>query len=75
MTLLIITYYYCKATNTTHPDGLQIFEFHSNNQIEYHYPDGRREIVHPNKSKHVVDDKNEFVETFLPNGTRVKECF
>ena len=41
-----VIYFYASAdtTHTTFPDGVQLYEFAGSNQIERHYPDGRKEI-------------------------------
>jgi centromere protein J len=40
-------YYFAEAktTQTTFPDGLQVFKF-ANNQVEKHFPDGTKEIMY-----------------------------
>eukprot|EP00814_Leptocylindrus_danicus_P003488 CAMPEP_0116018970 /NCGR_PEP_ID=MMETSP0321-20121206/8957_1 /TAXON_ID=163516 /ORGANISM="Leptocylindrus danicus var. danicus, Strain B650" /LENGTH=499 /DNA_ID=CAMNT_0003489449 /DNA_START=115 /DNA_END=1610 /DNA_ORIENTATION=+ len=62
-------YYYANAntTHTTYPDGKQMFEFHAKNQKEYHYPDGRKEIISEDNSRRMVH-ANGVIERVLPDG-------
>lgn len=58
----IVVYYYAesKTSHTTHPDGLEIFEYASG-QVERHYLNGRKEVQFPDGTQQV----------FLPSGDRL----
>ena len=56
-----------KTTQTTFPDGLQLFKF-SNGQIEKHFPDGSKEISYEDGTvKCIYPDGQE--ESVFPDGT------
>jgi hypothetical protein len=64
------TYWYAVAqtTHTQLPDGLQVFQFHSSQQTEKHFPDGRKEILYPEGVyKAIATDGTE--KTYFPDGT------
>lgn len=63
---------YQKTTHTSYPDGKQMFEFHAKKQKEYHYPDGRKEIISDDNSRRMVH-ANGVIERVLSDGVRVKE--
>jgi len=64
-----IVYYFAEAktTQTTFPDGLQVFKF-SNQQIEKHFSDGTKEIIFPDGTiKCIFADGEE--ESIFTDGT------
>ncbi|XP_072907745.1 uncharacterized protein [Hemitrygon akajei] len=66
-----VIYYYAdaKTTHTTFPSGIEMLQF-SNNQIEKHYPDGKKEIIFPDQTiKHLFPDGHE--KSIFPDGTVV----
>ena len=50
-----VVYHYesTKATQTTFPNGLELFKFNSG-QVEKHYPDGVKEITFPNGTQKTI---------------------
>ena len=42
-----------QTTHTTHPSGLERYEFPSG-QVEVHMPDGSREVAYPDGTKRLV---------------------
>ena len=64
------TYWYAVAQTeqTQMPDGLQLFQFHSSQQIEKHYPDGRKEILYPEGVYKTISFDGSEV-TYFPDGT------
>lgn len=61
-----------QATQTSYADGLQVYEFHTNNQIEYHFLDGRKEIRMQNGSKRMIGNDGQ-VEIVMTNGVRMTQ--
>jgi hypothetical protein len=64
-----ICYFFAEAktTQTTFPDGMQVFKF-QNKQTEKHYPDGTKEISFPDGTvKCLYPDGEE--ESIFPDGT------
>ena len=43
---VVYLYAETQTTHTTHPDGLEVFDF-ANRQREKHFPDGTKEILFP----------------------------
>eukprot|EP00826_Nyctotherus_ovalis_P006961 TRINITY_DN11700_c0_g1_i4.p1 TRINITY_DN11700_c0_g1~~TRINITY_DN11700_c0_g1_i4.p1 ORF type:complete len:817 (-),score=241.19 TRINITY_DN11700_c0_g1_i4:125-2575(-) len=62
-------YYFseAKTTQTTFPDGLQVFKFASG-QLEKHYPDGTKEITFPEGTLKCIYVNGE-EESVFPDGT------
>jgi centromere protein J len=50
-----VVYHYesTKATQTTFPNGLELFKF-NNGQVEKHYPDGVKEITFTNGTQKTI---------------------
>ncbi|KAM8831293.1 uncharacterized protein AB9W97_002967 isoform 2-T2 [Spinachia spinachia] len=66
-----VVYYYAasETTHTTHPSGLEVFQF-PNKQIEKRYPGGKREILFPDQTiKYLEPGGGE--RTIFPDGTIV----
>ena len=65
-----IVYFYSEArtTQTTYPNGLQVFKF-SNNQLEKHFPDGTKEISFPDGTMKCVFPETGEEESIFPDGT------
>jgi hypothetical protein len=64
------TYWYAVAqtTHTQMPTGMQVFQFHSSQQTEKHYPDGRKEILYPEGVyKMIAIDGSETI--YFPDGS------
>ena len=56
-----LEYFYAEVStwHTTYPEGLEVYEF-PNNQVERHFSDGSKEIVHPDGTmRHILSDGRE----------------
>ncbi|CAI2380996.1 unnamed protein product [Moneuplotes crassus] len=61
-------YYFAEVetTQTTFPDGLQVFRF-NNGQIEKHFKDGTKEINFQDGSKKIITEEKEI--SYMPDGS------
>ena len=69
----VTIYYYAAAetTHTTHPDGLEVFQF-ANKQTEKHFPDGRKEVYFVDGTVKMINADGSS-ETTFPDGVRIVE--
>ena len=69
----VTIYYYAAAetTHTTHPDGLEVFQF-ANKQTEKHFPDGRKEVYFVDGPVKMINPDGSG-ETTFPDGVRIVE--
>jgi len=61
-----------QTTQTTYPDGLQVFEF-PNGQVERYFVDGRCEIIFPDSTQKITHSSG-ITEVFYPDGLCVTEA-
>jgi len=66
-----VLYYYHAAdtTHTTFPDGMQQYEFGTNQQVEKHYVDGRREIFFGDGTIKIIDAQGNEWAKFMNDDT------
>ena len=69
----VTIYYYAAAetTHTTHPDGLEVFQF-ANKQTEKHFPDGKKEVYFVDGTVKMINADGSS-ETTFPDGVRIVE--
>jgi hypothetical protein len=69
----VTIYYYAAAetTHTTHPDGVEVFQF-ANKQTEKHFPDGRKEVYFVDGTIKMINADGSS-ETTFPDGVRIVE--
>ena len=69
----VTIYYYAAAetTHTTHPDGLEVFQF-ANKQTEKHFLDGKKEVYFVDGTVKMINADGSS-ETTFPDGVRIVE--
>ena len=69
----VTIYYYAAAetTHTTHPDGLEVFQF-ANKQTEKHFPNGKKEVYFVDGTIKLINADGSS-ETTFPDGVRIVE--
>lgn len=69
----VVVYFYKQAatTHTTHPDGMEVYEF-PNGQVEKHYPDCRKEVIFPDHTRKVIAPDGT-QDSYYPDGVVLRE--